>query len=107
MIYRINESAKSDEFIKTMPKKIPATTGDIDEKFADKRFDDWHSMSDNEKREVLTRLNIAQVNQKSNHTPSNNKYYYATYNGSIKLVNDKMVPRAGFESTIFECVEFI
>jgi hypothetical protein len=110
MIYRINESSKSDDFIKTMPKKIP-TTKEYNEKLADKRFDDWHKMSDKEKREVLNHLNTASDNKHDSHvsgTPSKGKYYNANYNTSIKVRDDKMIPDGiRRESTIFESVEFI
>ena len=56
MIYKIHESSKVDEFIKTIPKKVPDKMSDVDENEVDKRFDAWHKMSDKEKREVLNRV---------------------------------------------------
>lgn len=107
----MSESAKSDEFIKTMPKKTPADNKDIDERLADKRFSDWHKMSDKEKREVLNHFNIVADNKRDDKvsgSQSENKYYNAIHNSSAKVRHNRIIPnRARFESTIFESVKFI
>lgn len=82
MIYSIHESNKVDEFVKSMPNKIPETPEDMDEKEVNKRFDDWHNMNDKEKRQALNKA-FPPKSSGNGGNPSRDKYYKANHNTSV------------------------
>ena len=114
MIYKIHESSKVDEFIKTMPKKVPDNTEDIDEKEADKRFKDWHDLSDSEKKKILRMVTTS--NSKANNLgysrdtrypknkPNNSAMYSTNYSNlhpkNIKKYRDSRIADTKYESSI-------